>query len=70
MFKSEQKCEDIFKHNNTQKCFCAIKMAYSCCFSLRGHLDFLQKCFITATTERIKFLASACSWGHKITQVK
>ena len=42
------KCENnaIFKQNYAQKLFIASKMAYSCCFGLRGNLyfpDFLQK---------------------------
>ena len=44
-----QKCENneaIFNQNNGHKLFIAFKMAYSCCFGLRGNLDFpdfLQK---------------------------
>ena len=49
------KCENnaIFKQIYTLKLFIAFKMAYSCCFSLGGNLDFpefLQKRFITSTT--------------------
>ena len=45
-----QKCENyaIFKQNYTLELFIALKMAYSCCFGLRGNLDFpefLQKKF-------------------------
>ena len=44
------KCENnaIFKQNDTLKLFIAFKMAYSCCFSYGGNLDFpefLQKKF-------------------------
>ena len=44
------KCENnaSFKQINTLKLFIAFKMAYSCCFSLGGNLDFpefLQKKF-------------------------
>ena len=46
------KCENnaIFKQNYYLKMFIAFKMAYSCCFSLRGNLnflDFLLKSFTT-----------------------
>ena len=49
------KCENnpSFKQIYTLKLFIAFKMAYSCCFSLRGDLEFpefLQKGFITSTT--------------------
>ena len=55
MSEPAQKCENyaIFKQNYTLKLFVAFKMAYSCCFSLGGNLDFLdflQKSFITSTT--------------------
>ena len=43
----------ILKQNYTQKLFIALKMVFSCCFGLRGYLDFpdlLQKRFITSTT--------------------
>ena len=48
MYEPAQKCEynAIFKQKNTLKLFIAFKMAYSCCFSFRGNLDFpefLQK---------------------------
>ena len=44
------KCEKnaIFKQNYTQKLFISFKISYSCCFGLRGNLefpDFLQKKF-------------------------
>ena len=44
------KCENnaSFKQINTLKLFIAFKMAYSCCFSFGGNLDFpefLQKKF-------------------------
>ena len=50
MSEPAQKCENyaIFKQNYTLKLFVAFKMAYSCCFSLGGNLDFpdfLQKKF-------------------------
>ena len=37
-----QKCENnaIIKQIYALKLFIAFKMAYSCCFGLRGHLDF------------------------------
>ena len=42
MSKPAQKCYNnaIFKQNYTIKLFVAFKMAYSCCFSLEGNLDF------------------------------
>ena len=50
MSEPAQKCENfaIFKQNYTLELFIALKMAYSCCFGLRGNLycpDFLQKKF-------------------------
>ena len=44
MSEPAQKCENyaIFKQNYTLKLFVAFKMAYSCCFSLGGNLDFLD----------------------------
>ena len=56
MYEPVQKCENneaSFKQSYTLKLFIAFKMAYSCCFSLGGNLDFLdflQKSFITSTT--------------------
>ena len=44
-----------FKQINTLKLFIAFKMAYSCCFSFGGNLDFpdsSKKDFITLTTDR------------------
>ena len=42
MSKPAQKCYNnvIFKQNYTLKLLIAFKMAYSCCFSLEGNLDF------------------------------
>ena len=57
MLEPTKTCENneaIFKQNYTQKLFIAFKMAYSCCFGLRGNLnfpDFLQKTFIPSTTD-------------------
>ena len=50
MYEPAQKCENfaIFKQNYTLKVFVAFKRANSCCFGLRGNLDFpdfLQKQF-------------------------
>ena len=50
MSEPAQKCENcgIFKQNYTLKVFVAFKTANSCCFTLRGNLnfpDFLQKKF-------------------------
>ena len=54
MSEPAQKCKNnaIFNQKYTQKLFIAFKMAFYCCFSLRGNLnflDFLQKSFITLT---------------------
>ena len=48
MSEPEQKCENnctVFKQNYTAKLIISFKMAYSCCFSLGGNLDFLVKKF-------------------------
>ena len=47
MSEPEQKCEKnpVFKQNYTAKLLITFKMANSCCFSLGGNLDFLQKQF-------------------------
>ena len=47
MSEPTQKCENkaIFKQNYTLKLFFTFAMASSCCFSLGGNLDFLQKRF-------------------------
>ena len=50
MSEPAQKCENnpISNQNYAQKLFIAFKTAYSCCFGLRGNLDFpdfLQKKF-------------------------
>ena len=63
MSEPEQKCENnaVFKQNYTAKLLITFKMAYSCCFSLGGNvdfLDFLQKSFITLTSGERTFL-----WG-------
>ena len=44
MFKLALKCINnaIFKQIYTLKLLVAFKMAYSCCFSLGGNLDFLE----------------------------
>ena len=54
MTEPSQKCENnaIF----TQKRFISFKISYSCCFGLRGNLefpDFLKKSFITSTSGAI-----------------
>ena len=47
MSEPAQKCENfaIFKQNYTLELFIAFKMAYSCCFSLGGNLDFIYFLF-------------------------
>ena len=42
MSEPAPKCENnaIFKQNYTIELFIALKMAISCCFGLRGNLDF------------------------------
>ena len=52
MFEPALKCQDsaFFKQNYALKLLITFKMAYSCCFSLGGNLDFpdfLKKSFIT-----------------------
>ena len=54
MSELAQNCENyaILTQNYTLELFIAFKMAYSCCFSFEGNLDFLdilQKSFITST---------------------
>ena len=56
----------IFKQIYTLKLLIAFKMAYSCCFSLGGNLDFLeflQKSFITSTTGVYKKLGKTVVYG-------
>ena len=55
MSEPAPKCENnaTFKQNYTLEPLIAVKMAYSCCFSLGKNLqflDFFQKSFITLTT--------------------
>ena len=57
MSKPAQKFENyaISKQNYTLELIIALKMAYSCCFALRGNLyfpDFLQKSFITSISSQ------------------
>ena len=43
MSEPARKCENnlaIFKQNYTLELFISLKMAISCCFGLRGNLDF------------------------------
>ena len=59
MSEPAQKCENqaIFKQNYTQELFIALQIDYCCFFSLGGNLDFLdflQKKFITSTTEEAR----------------
>ena len=44
MSEPAQKCENnaIFKQNYTLELIIAFKIAYSCCLSLMGNLDFLD----------------------------
>ena len=65
MTERAQICENnsIFKQNYAQKLFIAFQMAYSCCFCLRGNLDFpdfLQKSFKTSSTELENFSLQTC----------
>ena len=51
------KCENyaIFEQINALKLFIAFKIAYSCCFGLRGNLDFpdfLQKKFYNINSRK------------------
>ena len=67
------KCENnaSFKQINTLKLFIAFKMAYSCCFSLGGNLDFLdflQKKFYNINY-RIGITASNLPWVISLQKV-
>ena len=44
MSEPAHNCENYanFKQNYTKTLFVAFKMAYSCCFGLRGNIDFLD----------------------------
>ena len=60
------KCENnaSFKQIYTLKLFIAFKMAYSCCFSLGGNIDFpeiLQKSFIASTTSLVVMGNGSCT---------
>ena len=60
MSEPAQKCKNyaIFKQNYTIELFVPFKMANSCCFGLRGNLDFLdflKKTFISSTQGERKF---------------
>ena len=53
------KCDNngSFKQNYTLKLFITLQMAYSCCFSFRGNLDFpeiIQRIFKTSTAGGMK----------------
>ena len=56
MSEPAQQCENntIFNQNYALKLFISFKISYSCYFGFRGNLDFpdfIQKSFITSTTE-------------------
>ena len=62
MSKPTQKCENnaIFEQNNALELFISLKMAISCCFGLRGNLDFpdyLQIKFYNINYRPLKKLA-------------
>ena len=61
MSEPEQKCEKnpVFKQNYTAKLLITFKMAHSCCFSLGGNLDFLQKKFYNFYNYRIRVLVNS-----------
>ena len=66
MSEPAQKCKNkaFYKQNCTLKLFIAVKMTYSCSFSLGGNidfLDFLQKKFYNTVYWRLrpKFLTSS-----------
>ena len=63
MYEPSKKWENnaIFNKNCTKKLIMAFEMVLSSCFSLRGNLDFLQKCFITLTTRKILMAATNLS---------
>ena len=50
----------VFKQNNTAKLFITFKMAYSCCFSLGGNLDFPE--FLKKKFYNINY------WSDRITK--
>ena len=52
MSEPAQKFENIdnFKQNYTLTMSFPVKMAYFCCFSLEGILDFIQKSIIISTS--------------------
>ena len=50
---------DISKQNYTIQMFLTFKLAYYCCFSLGGNLDFLQKKFYNFYNYRIRVLVNS-----------
>ena len=70
MSEPAQKCENnaIFKQNNALELFISLKMAISCCFGLRGNLDFpdfLQKKFYNINYRTVaRVAAPKCSSFH------
>ena len=50
----------VFKQNYTAKLFITFKMAYSCCFSLGGYLDFPE--FLKKKFYNINY------WSDRITK--
>ena len=65
MLKLALKCINnaIFKQIYTLKLLVAFKMAYSCCFSLGGNLDFLE--FLQKKFYNINYCDRTCRFARK-----
>ena len=64
MSEPAPKCENnaIFKQNYTIELFIALKMAISCCFGLRGNLDFPD--FLQIKFYNINYRSANCSFPN------
>ena len=65
------KCENnaIFKQNYTQKLFISVKIFYTCCFGLRGNLEFpnfLQKKFYNINYGNIAMSSSGVLKNYQV----
>ena len=69
MTEPAQKCENyaIFKQNYTLELFIALKMAYSCCFGLRGNLDFPE--FLQKKFYNINYRSSPLTGPHWLSRI-
>ena len=72
MFEPMQKCENnaISKQNYTLKWFIALKMTFSCCFSLGGNLDLLQKIYNIDYRPILESIKLGCSSDKKFILAK